>query len=79
MTPADYRTWVALQSEIADKTKSKSENEVNDSKSFDADMEILDEDEFEIVSWRVWTDVLLQILKVLCAKFFNFIQRERLN
>ena len=57
MTPSDYRTWVNLQTEIAKKS-------TNDGETKHMDDEILDEDEFEIISWRVWTDVLLQILKV---------------
>ena len=61
MTPADYKRWVRLQKELEAK-KNKGGHRENKPKT--EEEEAIEDQLFEAVSKRAWTDVLLQLVKV---------------
>ena len=76
MMPVDYKRWVALQKELEAK-KNKSGHWENKQKT--EEEEALEDQLFEAVSKRAWTDVLLQLYKVyimavaVCTYMLNII------
>ncbi|XP_075446373.1 cilia- and flagella-associated protein 47 isoform X3 [Ascaphus truei] len=60
--PLDYERWIQLQIQIKELQKPSKKNSDN---LADKDLLQIDESAFQSVSKRVWTDVLLQIYKVL--------------
>lgn len=61
MEPRDYKTWVLLQREIESQKASKSPASLGIKTE---EEEALEDQLFEAVSKRAWTDILLQILRV---------------
>jgi regulator of replication initiation timing len=61
MMPEDYKTWVKLQQELEER-KRKSAN--REPKTKTEEEEAVEDQLFEAVSKRAWTDVLLQLYKV---------------
>ena len=61
MTPRDFRIWQRLQMQIQDELQAQGNLEEAAAINTEEDME---EEVFEAVSKRAWTDILLQILKV---------------
>ncbi|XP_078514036.1 cilia- and flagella-associated protein 47 [Lissotriton helveticus] len=62
LEPQDYKKWRALQAQVNELQSSSSRNVDTTGKTVLLDME---DSTFEALSKRVWTDVLLQIYKVL--------------
>uniref|UniRef100_A0A674IGK0 Calponin-homology (CH) domain-containing protein n=1 Tax=Terrapene triunguis TaxID=2587831 RepID=A0A674IGK0_9SAUR len=58
LEPDEYKKWIGLQ--ILQKANMKNSEIFNNKSLF-----VLDDNEFETMSKRVWTDVLLQVYKVL--------------
>lgn len=61
MEPADYKMWVKLQKEM-EARKNKSGH--RETKLKTEEEEAIEDQLYEAVSKRAWTDVLLQLLKV---------------
>ena len=61
MEPADYKHWARLQKEIETKRNKSGHREIRVKTE---EEEALEEQLFEAVSKRAWTDILLQLLKV---------------
>lgn len=62
MTPRDFQIWRRLQMELQEQLRSQNLLEAAEGINVQEDME---DEVFEAVSKRTWTDILLQILKVL--------------
>lgn len=61
LEPRDYHLWKQMQKQL--KLELAKQGEVNQANKMEEEEE-LEEDVFEAVSKRSWTDVLLQLLKV---------------
>ena len=61
MEPGDYKRWVALQKEIEVERHRSGHREI---KMKTEEEEAIEDQLFEAVSKRAWTDILLQLLKV---------------
>ncbi len=61
MEPSDYRRWTQLQKEIEAKKHQSGRREIRMTTEED---EAIEDQLFEAVSKRSWTDILLQLLKV---------------
>ncbi len=72
MEPGDYKMWVQLQKDIQAK---KNKTGHRDIRTKTEDEETIEEQLFEAVSKRAWTDVMLQLLKVTHA--FNFLRKKQ--
>lgn len=62
MEPRDYHLWKQMQKQLKMELVKQGEGEQAD--KIQEDEEELEEDVFEAVSKRAWTDILLQLLKV---------------
>ena len=62
MTPKDYKNWVALQREVEARRNAEDPKSVRTRKT--EEEEAIEDQLFEAVSKRSWTDVLLQTIKV---------------
>jgi hypothetical protein len=61
MEPYDYKVWLAMQKETENE---KIKEGIIDTRMLTADEQEIEDQLFEAVSKRAWTDMLLQILKV---------------
>jgi hypothetical protein len=68
MTPRDFHIWQRLQVEIQNELRAQGKYAEAEEVNIQEDME---EEVFEAVSKRAWTDILLQILKVSNISFIN--------
>ena len=62
MTPGDYKQWVALQREMEARRSKSTGHSMSRMKT--EEEEAIEDQLFEAVSKRAWTDVMLQLLKV---------------
>ena len=61
MEPRDYQCWVSLQQDLQAKRNTSGHQDV---KPKTEEEQAIEEQLFEAVSKRAWTDILLQTLKV---------------
>ena len=61
MEPYDYKVWLAMQKELE---AEKNKEGIIDTSVLTTEEQEIEDQLFEAVSKRAWTDVLLQILKV---------------
>lgn len=74
MEPRDYHLWKQIQTEFRLELERKGDFEEADKL---AEEEELEDDVFEAVSKRAWTDILLQIMKV-CNLIDIFYQSQKM-
>lgn len=68
LEPRDYHLWKQMQKQL--KLELAKQGEVNQANKMEEEEE-LEEDVFEAVSKRSWTDVLLQLLKVTSGAVYH--------
>lgn len=69
MEPRDYHLWKQMQNDL--RLSPEANGIFEELEKLNTEEE-LDDEVFEAVSKRAWTDVLLQILKVILTLFWNF-------
>ena len=62
MTPREFHIWQRLQQQVQDELRAQGKMEEAAAITVQHDME---DEVFEAVSKRAWTDILLQVLKVM--------------